>query len=158
MVHAAIYRAPAGSILVAESGDASYALAGGNVCAIAQRRGINGFVFDGSIRDIAEVRERNFPVFARGAVPFPGGKNHVDTLNDKPVTCGGVVVHPGDYVVADEDGVVVIPRANALDVVRRAAGRLDKESAQSLDEWEAAHCEKIASLIRAKDASDNEPR
>ena len=66
MLHAAIYRAEPGSVIVVESGDLDYALAGGNVCAVAQRRGVAGFVLDGVIRDLAEVRDLGFPVFARG--------------------------------------------------------------------------------------------
>src|SRR5215213_2356254 len=56
MLHAAIYRAPVGSIIVVEAGDAAYAVAGGNVCAVAQKNGITAFVIDGVIRDLAEVR------------------------------------------------------------------------------------------------------
>jgi len=73
MLHAAIYRAAPGSVVVVESGDLDYALAGGNVCAIAQRNGIAAFVLDGLIRDLAEVRDMGFPVFARGVIPIPGG-------------------------------------------------------------------------------------
>ena len=72
MLHAAIYRAEPGSVLVVESGDVEYALAGGNVCAIARRRGIVALVTDGVIRDLAEVREIGFPVFARGVIPCRG--------------------------------------------------------------------------------------
>ena len=71
MLHAAIHRAEPGSVIVVESGDLDYALAGGNVCAVAQRRGIAAFVADGVIRDLAEVRELGFPVFARGVIPVP---------------------------------------------------------------------------------------
>lgn len=69
MLHAAIHRAEPGSVIVVEAGDVDYALAGGNVCAVAQRRGVAGFVLDGVIRDLAEVREMGFPVFARGSSP-----------------------------------------------------------------------------------------
>jgi len=99
MLHAAIYRAAPGSVVVVESGDVDYALAGGNVCAVAQRRGIAGFVADGVIRDLGEVREAAFPVFARGVIPIPGVKKAVLPLNER-VTCGGVAVDPGDVVVA----------------------------------------------------------
>src|ERR1041384_899799 len=77
MLHAAIYRAPAGSVVVVETGDVDYAVAGGNVCAVAHRRGITAFVVDGVIRDLAEVREMGFPVFARGVIPKPGTKSAV---------------------------------------------------------------------------------
>ena len=74
MLHAAIYRAAPGSVIVVESGDVDHALAGGNVCAVAQRNGIAGFVVDGVIRDLAEIRAMRFPVFARGVIPIPGSK------------------------------------------------------------------------------------
>src|SRR3954462_13559695 len=74
MLHTAIYRAEPGSVIVVESGDLDRALAGGNVGAIAQRRGVAAFVLDGLIRDLAEVREARFPVFPRGVIPIPGAK------------------------------------------------------------------------------------
>ena len=72
MLHAAIYRAQRGSIVVVESGDPDFALAGGNVCATAQRRGIAGFVLDGLIRDLQEVREAG-PGQGGGREPGPVG-------------------------------------------------------------------------------------
>src|SRR3954452_10448086 len=101
MLHAAIYRAPPGSIIVVAAGDVDYAVAGGNVCAVAQKNGIAAFVVDGVIRDLAEVRDNRFPVFARGVSPIPGGKDVLEAIN-QPVRCGGVQVSPGDIVVADE--------------------------------------------------------
>src|SRR5215471_15760231 len=98
MLHAAIYRAAPGSVLVVAAGDADYAVAGGNVCAVAQRRGIAAFVVDGVIRDLAEVRDAGFPVFARGVVPVAGVKATTAPLN-QPIRCGGVLVRAGDVVV-----------------------------------------------------------
>ena len=69
MLHAAIYRASPGDVIVVEAGNSDYAMSGGNVCAIAQKRGITAFIIDGAIRDIAEVREARFPVFAKGVIP-----------------------------------------------------------------------------------------
>src|SRR5579871_499509 len=108
MLHAAIYRAAPGSIIIVEAGDNDYAVAGGNVCAVAQKHGIAAFVIDGVIRDLAELRANRFPVFARGISPIPGGKDKIDILNGT-VRCGGVEVAPGDIVVADEEGIVVVP-------------------------------------------------
>src|SRR4051794_36972112 len=108
MLHAAIYRAAPGSVIVVEAGDVDYAVAGGNVCAVAQKRGIVAFVVDGVIRDLAEARENGFAVFARGVSPIPGTKDAIGVL-DGPVRCGGVQVAPGDVVVADEEGIVVVP-------------------------------------------------
>lgn len=153
MLHAAIYRAPPGSIIVVECGSLDYALAGGNVCAVAQNRGIAGFVLDGVLRDLAEIRTRGFPVFARGVVPIPGAKEVLDVLNG-PVRCGGVSVSPGDVVVADEEGIVVAP-ADRLDAVRdRAKARQAKDQAESLEAWEAAHRARIDEILRKKGFRD----
>ncbi|WP_329292161.1 RraA family protein [Streptomyces pseudovenezuelae] len=148
MLHAAIHRAPAGSVIVVESGDLDYALAGGNVCAVAQRRGIAGFVADGLIRDLAEVREAGFPVFARGVIPIPGTKKAVAPLGE-PVRCGGVRVEAGDVVVADEEGIVAVPAARSTDVLTAARAKLAKEAAETLDEWEAAHRGRIDEILTA---------
>ncbi|MEU9170904.1 RraA family protein [Streptomyces sp. NPDC048420] len=148
MLHAAIHRAPAGSVIVVESGDLDYALAGGNVCAVAQRRGIAGFVADGLIRDLAEVREADFPVFARGVIPIPGTKKAVAPLGEQ-VRCGGVRVEAGDVVVADEEGVVAVPAARRADILTAAHAKLAKEAAETLDQWEAAHRERIDEILTA---------
>lgn len=146
MLHAAIYRAEPGSVIVVQAGDVDYALAGGNVCAVAQRRGIAGFVLDGVMRDLAEVRELGFPVFARGLMPVPGIKAAVEPLNGE-VRCGGVVVNAGDVVVADEEGIVVTPRARREEVLSASRAKLAKEAAESLDDWEAAHHARVEQLL-----------
>ncbi|WP_405992453.1 RraA family protein [Streptomyces sp. NBC_00986] len=148
MLHGAIYRAEPGSVVVVESGDVEYALAGGNVCAIAQRRGIAGFVVDGVIRDVGEVRAAGFPVFGRGVVPIPGVKKAVLPLNER-VRCGGVAVDAGDVVVADEDGVVVVPGTRRDEVLAGALARLAQEGDESLDDWEAAHRARVDEILRA---------
>jgi regulator of RNase E activity RraA len=126
MVHAAIYRAAPGDVIVVEAGDVDYAVAGGNVCAIAQRRGVAAFVVDGVIRDVAEARERGFAVLARGVIPIPGAKDTLGALGG-PVRVGGVDVRPGDVVVGDE-----------------------KDAATSLDAWEKAHRARIEETLRQK--------
>lgn len=147
MLHAAIYRAPAGSIIVVDAGgDVDYALAGGNVCAVAHSRGIAAFVTDGVIRDLAEVRELGFPVFAKGVIPIPGSKAAVGRFND-PVRCAGVEVHGGDVVVADEEGIVVTPGARGEQVLQAAEALLAKDAAQTLDEWQEAHRSRIDRIL-----------
>ncbi|MFF0739461.1 RraA family protein [Streptomyces sp. NPDC004111] len=146
MLHAAIHRAEPGSVVVVESGDLDHALAGGNVCAVAQRRGIVAFVLDGLIRDLAEVREAGFPVFARGVVPIPGTKKALGELNGQ-VRCGGALVNPGDIVVADEEGIVVTPAARQEETLGAARAKLAKEAAESLDEWEAQHRARIEKAL-----------
>ncbi|MEY9908701.1 4-hydroxy-4-methyl-2-oxoglutarate aldolase [Catenulispora sp. MAP12-49] len=147
MVHAAIYRAEPGSVIVVDTGgDLDYAVAGGNVMAVAQRRGIAGFVIDGVIRDLAEAREAGFPVFARGVIPIPGAKAVIKPHN-VTVHCGGVNVHAGDIVVADEEGIVVVPVARRDEVFAAARAKLAKDEAETLDEWEAAHRTRIDKLL-----------
>lgn len=147
MLHAAIHRAAPGVVIVVQAGDRDYAMAGGNVCAWAQHRGIAGFVVDGVIRDLAEVRDRRFPVFARGVIPIPGDKKGPGTL-DGPVTCGGVRVAPGDIVIADEEGIVVVPVARAAEVLAAARARAATDAAETLEDWARAHREKIESIMK----------
>jgi regulator of RNase E activity RraA len=149
MVHGAIYRAPAGAVLVVEAGDRDYAVAGGNVCAVAQRRGVAGLVVDGVIRDLAEARANRFPVLARGVIPIPGAKAALGTL-DAPVRVGGVLVAPGDIVVGDEEGVVVVPAARAAEVLARAQARAARDAATTLDAWEAEHRARTDALLRER--------
>ncbi len=147
MLHAAIYRAQPGDIIVVEA-DERFALAGGNVCAIAQRRGVKGFVIDGTIRDVGEVRDMQFPVYARGVIPKPGAKKKLSPLNET-IACGGVTVNPGDIVVADEEGIAVLPKNSAEKALNIARQRAQRDQAMSLDEWEAQHREKVESALKA---------
>lgn len=149
MLHAAIYRAPAGSVIVVEAGDLDYAVAGGNVCAVAKKHGIAGFVVDGVLRDIAETRAQEFPVFGRGVRPIPGGKNSIEGLNVR-VRCGGVEVAPGDMVVADEEGVVVIPAGRCDEILQKAVTKAAKDAAESLEDWEKNHRARIEDILRRK--------
>jgi len=145
MLHAAIYRAKAGDIIVVEADD-TFAVAGGNVCAIAKSRGIKGFVIDGVIRDLAETRENQFPVFARGVIPKPGAKRCISPLN-QPITCGGVRVEAGDIVVADEEGIAVIPQQQALGAYDIAKARATKDASMTLEQWQSQHHEKVEEIL-----------
>jgi regulator of RNase E activity RraA len=149
MVHAAIHRAEPGDILVIQGGDADFALSGGNVCAWAQRRGVAAFVADGVVRDLAEVRERAFPVFARGVIPIPGAKEGPGEING-PVRCGGAAVQPGDIVVADEEGIVVVPRAGAAEVLAKAQAKAAADGAEDLEAWGRKHRERTEAILQRK--------
>jgi regulator of RNase E activity RraA len=146
MLHAAIHRAPAGSVVVVEGGDADYALAGGNVCAVAQKNGIAAFVLDGVVRDLAEIRALRFPVFAKGVIPKPGTKELVGSLLH-PIRCGGVAVAPDDMIVADEEGIVVVPAAESAAVLEAAQARAAADASQSLGEWETAHRARVLKTL-----------
>ncbi len=145
MLHAAIYAAQAGDILVVQAND-QYAVSGGNVCAIAQSRGIAAFIVDGVIRDIDEVVDIAFPVHALGTCPKPGAKKIYIPLN-QPVVCGGVNVHTGDIIVADNDGVAVIPAAQAKEALAIAITRRDTDAQQSLTQWQQKHEQNVNDIL-----------
>ena len=149
MLHAAIYRAEPGDVIVVEAGDDAMAVAGGNVCAIAQKRGVAGFVIDGVIRDIGESRDKGFPLFARGRSPIPGTKEGPGEINH-PIRCGGIVVHPGDVVIADDEGIVVVPLAKAEEVLKKAQAKADADAKTTLEAWEKNHRSKIDATLKAK--------
>lgn len=146
MLHAAIHRAPKGSIIAVQSDPPHFALAGGNVAMVAQQRGIAGFILDGVMRDVAEVRDAKFPVFARGVMPKPARKERLTPLGSA-ITCAGVTITYGDVIAADEEGIVVIPCAAIDQVLAKAEAKAKKEQAQSLEDWRGAHEQKITKLI-----------
>ena len=149
MLHAAIYHAEPGDVVVVEAGDDEMAVAGGNVCAVARRRGVAGFVIDGVIRDVAESRAIGFPLFASGLSPIPGGKDGPGDIG-VPITCGGVRVNPGDVVVADQEGIVVVARGRAEAILKDARAKAAKDAAESLDDWERRHRARVESTLRAR--------
>ena len=145
-MHDAIYSAPKGSIIVAEVDENNYAVAGGNVCAVAQQNGIAGFVIDGAIRDLGELRSLNFPVFARGVFPKPGGKGKSGE-SQVTINCGGVAVSTGDLIVADEEGIVVIPQKEIEETLATALEKQQKAAAKPLADWRANHEKMISDIV-----------
>ncbi len=156
MLHAAIYRAEPGSVIVVQAGDRRFAVSGGNVCAVARQRGIAGFVVDGVIRDLQEVRDIGFPVFARGVSPKPGGKKVFLPLNEG-ITCGGIGVGPGDLIVADREGIVAIPAARRQEVLAAARQRQASDDATPLAQWRSEHQQRIAELLTKAGCPDEPP-
>ena len=115
-VHKALLEAAPGDVLVVDGGhDASGALFGAIMATDARQRGIAGLVTDGAVRDVADLAAMGFPVFARRTTPRVGTNRRVGVTGE-PVSCGGVVVRPGDYVLGDQDGVVIIPRERAAEI------------------------------------------
>jgi regulator of RNase E activity RraA len=129
MVHKSLDVAQPGDVVVIDtSASGTTAVLGDLVSTKARHRGIAGFVVDGLIRDLPGIRAlSDFPVFARGVTPIgplhrgPGEINH-------PVSAGGIVVHPGDVIVGDMNGIVVIPRELVEDLVDRLVSRETAES------------------------------
>lgn len=146
MLHAAIYEAPAGSVIVVDGVDSDYAVAGGNVCAVAQSRGIQGFVIDGVIRDLDDIMAIPFPVFAKGLFPVPGDKSCYQALG-QPITCGGVEINNGDMIIADHEGVAVLPQQDADKIYQSARTKADKEAETSLEDWQTSHQAKISAAV-----------
>jgi regulator of RNase E activity RraA len=103
--------APAGSVVVAAlDDDKAFAVFGSTFAALAKTRNLAGFVVDGPVRDLSDLKRLAFPTFARGTAPgSAGGHYRIDGAN-VPVECGGIEVGPGDYVIADEDGIAVAPK------------------------------------------------
>ena len=149
MLHAAIYLAQPGDVVVVEAGDDEMAVAGGNVCKLAKARGVVAFVVDGVIRDAGEARDAGFPLFARGISPIPGKRGGDGAVNVQ-VRVGGAIVNPGDVVVADGEGIVIVPRARADDVLAKAKAKVDAFAALSLEEWGARHRASVEAALKTR--------
>ncbi len=117
----AIDTAPFGSVyvMVLEDG-VDYAGIGALMATGMKVRGLAGAVVDGGVRDTPQIRRLQFPVFSRGVVPSTTINHFRFAGVNVPVTCDGVRVNAGDIIAADEDGVVVVPRAHATDVLKKA--------------------------------------
>lgn len=124
----AIDSAPAGSVYVLVLPDGVDIAGIGGLMATAMKfRGLAGAVVDASVRDLPQIQRLQFPVFSRGVVPSTSVNHYKFKAAQVEVTCAGVKVAPDDIIVADEDGIAVVPRAKAAEVLKRA---------QELDETE----------------------
>jgi 4-hydroxy-4-methyl-2-oxoglutarate aldolase len=122
-------QAEPGSVLVYVMQDAPDIAAMGNLMATtAKVRGLAGVVIDGAVRDITEIRQIGLPVWSRRVSPATSVGRMVSVDKQIPVLCGGIEVHPGDYLVADADGVVVVPQGAAERVVDFLKQYADKEA------------------------------
>ena len=121
--------APAGSVLVyVLEGGLEIAGMGNLMATTAHARGLEGTVIDGAVRDVAEIRAIGHSVFARRISPATSVGRMVSVAKQTPVTCADVIVHPGDYIVGDADGVVVVPQQAAEKVIGLLKGYNDRES------------------------------
>jgi len=130
MIHAAMSIAKPGDVLVIDGkGDETCALMGEIMVSQCMALGLAGVVIYGSVRDTEAIRELGFPVFAVGANPN-GPTKMVPGRVNWPISVGGAVVHPGDLIVADADGVVVVETSKAGVVVELAAKKVADETAR----------------------------
>ncbi len=133
MIHAAITLAQPGDILVIDGkGDLTCALMGALMMNHCKAVGLGGVVIDAAVRDSEELRALGFPVFAAGTNPN-GPTKFVPGRINWPVSVGDIAVHPGDLIVGDADGVVVIERARAESLLPLAAKKVADEDRRLAD-------------------------
>jgi 4-hydroxy-4-methyl-2-oxoglutarate aldolase len=128
MIHAAMALAKPGDVLVIDGkGDQTSALMGTIMMTACQQLGLAGVVIDGAVRDSLEIDEMDYPVFSVGTNPN-GPTKQVGGRIGHPISCGGVTVHPGDFIIADGDGVVVVERDNIESLLPLAAHKVVAEA------------------------------
>lgn len=123
----AIDTAQKGDVLVIDAGGAGPAVWGELATHSAREKGIAGVLVYGAVRDTPEIRELGFPVFSTGITPTAGEPKGFGEINI-PLLISKVSIHPGDWLVGDDDGVVVLPKARAAEIANRAADVLEREN------------------------------
>ncbi len=147
--HKALGEVSPGQVLVINGhGDESAAMWGGLMSLEALQRGVAGVVVDGAVRDVNTIAELGLPVFARHVTPCVGSNRTVGSTGT-PIVCGGVIVRTGDLVVADDDGVAVIPAERIDEVTERVNAIVEKERKIAEAVRSGAH---IADLIGMSEA------
>ncbi len=136
MVHKAIDMAKPGDVIVIDAeGNMNAAIFGDHMATMAMKKKFAGYVVDGCIRDVKEIEKMDFPVFAKGVNPRGPYKDGPGEIN-VPISCGGVVVRPGDIIVGDRDGVAVIPLEEAEIVLEKLKDifKKEEETTKNIDE------------------------
>lgn len=133
MLHYALDIAEPGDVIVVDGGgDLTNALTGELMISYAVKKGLEGFVINGAIRDSAYIRNGDFPVFAAGVThrgPYKDGPGEVNV----PISINGMVIHPGDLVVGDDDGFLAIPYEDAEWILEKASAKHATETQQLRD-------------------------
>ena len=133
MIHTAMTMAKPGDVLVIDGkGDRTCALMGAIMMNACKQLKLGGVIIDAAIRDTLELRELGFPVFAVGSNPN-GPTKFVPGRINWPISCGDIAVRPGDLVVGDADGVVVVEREKAASLLPLAAKKVADETARIAD-------------------------
>ncbi len=127
MVLKALNMAQPGEVIMIDAGSAkNHAILGEIMVLMARNKKLAGFVIDGCCRDYDMIRQNNFPVFARGITPQGPYKDGPGEINYS-ISCGGTVVSPGDIVVGDHDGLVVVPYGKAREILCESEAVMEKE-------------------------------
>jgi regulator of RNase E activity RraA len=128
---------PGDIIVVDAGGDTETSVCGGLMGGLAKNRGIRGMIVDGAGRDIDELEDIGWPIWTRAVVPrgthtmFSNRKEELSI--NVPIACGGIIVNPGDFIVADSIGVTVVPRQDAKEILKLAREQAERE--QRTREW-----------------------
>lgn len=129
MFHKAMDLAQPGDVIVIDAGgDTNRAIFGGLMISYCKIRGLAGVIVDGAIRDYRELADMDFPVYAKGVTPNGPYKNGPGTIGET-ISFGGKVVRPGDIIVGDEDGIIIIKPEEAEQLAKAAQGVVAKEAA-----------------------------
>jgi len=123
----AIREAKPGDIIVIDAkGDTYRAIAGDFIVGMAKTLDLGGIVVDGVIRDISGIKQLNFPVFCKGTTVAASSKHDLGEIN-VPISCGGTTIRPGDLIVGDVDGVVVIPQNKEDEILRKSIVKFNND-------------------------------
>ena len=130
----AVEAADPGDIIVCDHrGRTDVAGWGGILSTAAKTKGVAGVIIDGASRDVDEAKGLGLPLFARAAVPLTARGRIVEESTNEPIEIGGVSLSPGDYVIADNSGVVIVPQDRVTEVVPEAENIVAREQAMARD-------------------------
>lgn len=137
MVHlgaTAVVTADAGDVIVIDhNGRTDVAGWGGILSTAARTKGVAGVIIDGASRDVDEARGLGLPLYGRAATPLTARGRIIEEFTNQPIEIAGVAVNPGDYVIADASGIVVVPASRAAEVVPEAERIVERETAMAAD-------------------------
>ncbi len=159
LLQKALDLAQPGDILVVDAqGDLTNPVIGKLLVLWSKQRGIGGFIIDGAVRDIGPLRKMDVPIYAAGTALTMSYKDRPGKIN-VPVTCGGVVVNPGDILLGDEDGIVVINPRDADDLLKQSKDkiRMEQKIIKDIEKgaWDRMWIEETLKARRAVIINDN---